>query len=86
MHACTGTMYIRTYVHRLLCTHVVYVVVWQSSSCHVHRVARVHAESYSLHSRVWEEFNGVGNSNTHVPVFNALLPSAGVLYTTVALI
>ena len=30
-------------------------MVWQSSSCHVHRVARVHAESYSLHSRVWEE-------------------------------
>ena len=27
MHACTGTMYIRTCVHRVLCTHVVYVVV-----------------------------------------------------------
>ena len=30
--------------------------------------------------------NGVGNSNAHVPVFNALLPSAGVVYTTAALV
>ena len=73
MHACTGTMYIRTCVHRVLCTHVVYVVVCMA-------VKQLPCTSSSMCAcrilftpqRVWEEFNGMGNGNAHGPVFNTI--------------
>ena len=70
--ACMRALGLCIFVHVCTecCVHMSFMLwyVWQSSNCHAHRVACVHAESYLLHSRVWEEFNDIGNGNAHGPV------------------
>ena len=76
MHACTGTMYICTCVHRVLCTHVVYVVVRMaveqlpctlSSMC----ACRILLTAQRGCAQCGKN-NSMGNGNTRGPVFNTI--------------
>ena len=52
--ACMRALGLCIFVHVCTecCVHMLFMLwyVWQSSNCHAHRVACVHAESYLLHS------------------------------------